>query len=77
MKEKLVKHLTAAKMLGQGKLNELKVIATVSLHGPIVTRNEVMSMLLADQDSLQTSIIHLDIPQKVVLLNFLHYIYYF
>ena len=57
MKEKLVKLLLGNK--------SRQTIATVPLHGPIVTVNEVLSMLLDSQENLRSSIIHLDIPQKV------------
>ena len=68
MKERLVKHLKEFNLIGNKSRNTVQPIATIPLHGPIVTVNEVLSMLLNIQDNLQSSIIHLDIPQKVIIL---------
>ena len=69
-KESLVKYIKQLELTGQNKLTES--IATVPLHGPIVTADEVLSMLLPKLGSLQSSIIHLDIQQRVCItyLNF-------
>ncbi len=67
MREQLVKHLKKFDLLGSQSQNTVEPVATVALHGPIVTVDEVLSLLLRSQDNLRSSIIHLDIPQKVVL----------
>ena len=63
MKESLVKYLKQSKMIGLNK--KVEAMATIPLHGPSVTADEVLAMLLDKQDHLQSSIIHLDIPQRV------------
>ena len=59
MKDKLMK------LLKQKEKHSSKAIITVPLHGPVVTSDEVLSMLLKDETDLKSCIIHLDIPQRV------------
>ena len=59
MKDKLMK------LLKQKEKHSSKAIITVPLHGPVVTSDEVLSMLLKDESDLKSCIIHLDIPQRV------------
>ena len=59
MKDKLMK------LLKQKEKHSSKAIITVPLHGPVVTSNEVLSMLLEDETDLKSCIVHLDIPQRV------------
>lgn len=53
------------KLLKQKEKHSSKAIITVPLHGPVVTSDEVLSMLLEDETDLKSCIIHLDIPQRV------------
>ena len=59
MKDKLMK------LLKQKEKHSSKAIITVPLHGPVVTSDEVLSMLLEDKTDLKSCIIHLDISQRV------------
>ena len=59
MKDKLMK------LLKQKEKHSSKAIITVPLHGPVVTSDEVLSMLLEDETDLKSCIIHLDISQRV------------
>ena len=59
MKDKLMK------LLKQKEKHSSKAIITVPLHGPVVTSDEVLSMLLEDETDLKSCIVHLDIPQRV------------
>ena len=61
MKDRLMK------LLKQKEKHSSKAIITVPLHGPVVTSDEVLSMLLEDETDLKSCIIHLDIPQRVGL----------
>ena len=62
MKDKLVK------ILKQKEKQSSRAMITVPLHGPVVTCDEILSMLLKEKSDLKSCIIHIDIPQKV---NFL------
>ena len=53
------------KLLKQKEKHSSKAIITVPLHGPVVTSDEVLSMLLEDETDLKSCIVHLDIPQRV------------
>ena len=70
-KERLVKYLKQMKLIGLNK--KIETMATIPLHGPSVTADEVLTMLLDKQDHLQSSIIHLDIPQRVNFQNIQRY----
>lgn len=42
---------------------------TVPLHGPVVTSDEILSMLLDEETDSKSCIIHLDISERVGLLQ--------
>lgn len=62
MKDNLVKTLK------QKQKDFSQAMITVPLHGPVVTTNEILSMLLQERTDSKSCIIHLDIPQRVWLL---------
>lgn len=64
MKDDLVKDLRE-----QGKLSLKPMLITLPLHGPEVTADEVLQMLLKENSDLKSCIIHLDIPQRVSSYN--------
>ena len=72
MKDQLTKIFKQENLIAEGQSK--KAILTVPLHGPVVTADEVLSMLLPQQDELKSSIIHLDIPQGVCALDKMVYI---
>uniref|UniRef100_A0A1X7TN16 Uncharacterized protein n=1 Tax=Amphimedon queenslandica TaxID=400682 RepID=A0A1X7TN16_AMPQE len=43
-----------------------KVMLSIPLHGPDVTPDEVLKMLLAERNVLKSCIIHIDVPQQVL-----------
>ena len=45
-----------------------KVMVTLPLHGPEVTADEVLKMLLKEESDLKSCIIHIDIPIRVSAL---------
>ena len=62
MKDKLVKTLK------QNQKSVSQTMITVPLHGPVVTTNEILSMLLQERTDSKSCIIHLDIPERVRFL---------
>ena len=67
MKDNLVKTLK------QKQKAFSQAMITVPLHGPVVTSDEILSMLLQERTDSKSCIIHLDIPQRVgfpLTLNF-------
>ena len=62
MKDNLVKTLK------QKQKDFSQAMITVPLHGPVVTSNEILSMLLEERTGTKSCIIHFDIPQRVGLL---------
>ena len=70
MKDQLVKKL---KVDGAFTGNQsVKALVTVPLHGPVVTADELLSMLLDENSELKSCIIHLDIPQRVYKIRFVY-----
>ena len=55
-----------------------KVMLSIPLHGPDVTPDEVLEMLLAERNVVKSCIIHIDVPQQVkycyVILSFFHFL---
>lgn len=49
-----------------------KAIVTLPLHGPEVTADEVLSMLLKEDSDLKSCIIHIDIPIRVSYILQIH-----
>ena len=47
-----------------------KVMLSIPLHGPDVTPDEVLKMLLADKHVTKSCIIHIDVPQRVYIFIF-------
>lgn len=65
-----MKDRLTAVLKGEGLLSaKAKVMISVPFHGPVVTADEVLKMLLAEQNVLKSCIIHIDIPQRVRTTN--------
>lgn len=63
MKEKLNAILRNKGLMINKKKSE--VMLSIPLHGPDVTPDEVLKMLLAEKNIMKSCIIHIDIPLKV------------
>ncbi|XP_019856423.1 PREDICTED: uncharacterized protein LOC109584956 [Amphimedon queenslandica] len=64
LKDKLVKVFRVNGLITENQTQ--KAIVTLPLHGPVVTADEVLSMLLKEGSDLKSCIIHLDIPIRVL-----------
>lgn len=63
LKDNLVKVFKKYKLISE-KQNK-KAMITLPLHGPVVTADEVLAMLLKEESDLKSCIIHIDIPMRV------------
>lgn len=61
LKEKLVKKFRENDLISKNQ----KAIVSLPLHGPKVTADEVLAMLLEEKSDLKSCIIHIDIPTRV------------
>ena len=62
MKEKLDALLKKELLISK---KNFKVLLSIPLHGPDVTPDEVLKMLLAEENVSKSCIIHIDVPQRV------------
>lgn len=63
LKDKLVKVFKEKRLISEKQTQ--KAIVTLPLHGPEVTANEILAMLLKEESDLKSCIIHIDIPMRV------------
>lgn len=63
LKDKLVKVFKEERLISEKQTQ--KAIVTLPLHGPEVTADEVLAMLLEEESDLKSCIIHIDIPMRV------------
>ena len=66
LKDKLVKAFREEGLISEKQTQ--KAMVTLPLHGPEVTADEVLAMLLKEDSDLKSCIIHIDIPIKVSLI---------
>lgn len=64
LKDKLVKVFRENGLISENQM----VIVSLPLHGPEVTADEVLTMLLKKESDLKSCIIHIDIPTRVCSL---------
>ena len=64
LKDKLVKVFREIGLISENQ----KAIVYLPLHGPEVTADEVLAMLLREESDLKSCIIHIDIPTRVCSL---------
>ena len=63
MKEKLNAVLQTKEILVSKE--KLKVMLSIPLHGPDVTPDEVLKMLLTEEHVTKSCIVHIDVSQRV------------